>query len=222
MNANIAVDLEQRLQRFKAQLVRWPNHYKDKLMRALIHFPIIHSSQDLVNSGDFAADARGEIQNMEYYQAVEQFWQMIETTLDSFNLNYQQLKLYQDGLPVCDSVDSIVDNVAACGSQNFQLLQKLQSKGATLVGTESVTLLLEERQLMSDLLKAKPEKLAPLDKAQALLEQRDNFIATRINETLQDDEMAVLFLGMSHNIEAKLADDILLIQPLGKPMGNKS
>ena len=191
-------------------------------MRALIHFPIIHSSQDLVNSGDFAADARGEIQNMEYYQAVEQFWQMIETTLDSFNLNYQQLKLYQDGLPVCDSVDSIVDNVAACGSQNFQLLQKLQSKGATLVGTESVTLLLEERQLMSDLLKAKPEKLAPLDKAQALLEQRDNFIATRINETLQDDEMAVLFLGMSHNIEAKLADDILLIQPLGKPMGNKS
>lgn len=191
-------------------------------MRALIHFPIIHSSQDLVNSVDFAADARGEIQNMEYYQAVEQFWQMIETTLDSFNLNYQQLKLYQDGLPVCDSVDSIVDNVAACGSQNFQLLQKLQSKGATLVGTESVTLLLEERQLMSDLLKAKPEKLAPLDKAQALLEQRDNFIATRINETLQDDEMAVLFLGMSHNIEAKLADDILLIQPLGKPMGNKS
>lgn len=191
-------------------------------MRALIHFPIIHSSQDLVNSVDFAADARGEIQNMEYYQAVEQFWQMIETTLDSFNLNYQQLKLYQDGLPVCDSVDSIVDNVAACGSQNFQLLQKLQSKGATLVGTESVTLLLEERQLMSDLLKAKPEKLAPLDKAQALLEQRDNFIATRINETLQDDEMAVLFLGMSHNIEAKLADDILLIQPLGKLMGNKS
>jgi pheromone shutdown protein TraB len=155
---------------------------------------------------------------MKYYEAVEQFWSMIETTLDSFNLNYQQLKLYQDGLPVCDSVDQIVENVASCGSQNFQLLQKLQAKGATLVGTESVSLLLEERQLMGDLLKAKAEKQASLEKAQALLDKRDSFIAARINETLLDDEMAVLFLGMTHNIEAKLDEDILLIQPLGKPI----
>jgi hypothetical protein len=28
----------------------------------------------------------------------------------------------------------------------------------------------------------------------------------------------VLFLGMTHNIEAKLDEDILLIQPLGKPI----
>jgi hypothetical protein len=186
-------------------------------MRALIHFPIIHCPQDLGSFADAVANTRTEIQSKQYYEAVEQFWRMIETTLDSFNLNYQQLKLYQDGLPVCDSVDRIVENVAACGSQNFQLLQKLQAKGATLVGTESVGLLLEERQLMGDLLKAKLEKPASLEKAQALLEQRDNFIATRINETLLEDEMAVLFLGMTHNIEAKLAEDILLIQPLGKP-----
>jgi pheromone shutdown protein TraB len=98
------------------------------------------------------------------------------------------------------------------------LLQKLQAKGATLVGTESVSLLLEERQLMGDLLKAKAEKQASLEKAQALLDKRDSFIAARINETLLDDEMAVLFLGMTHNIEAKLDEDILLIQPLGKPI----
>jgi pheromone shutdown protein TraB len=194
------------------------SHHKDRLMRALIHFPIIHSTQDLGSLSDFATDARSENQNMKYYEAVEQFWSMIETTLDSFNLNYQQLKLYQDGLPVCDSVDQIVENVASCGSQNFQLLQKLQAKGATLVGTESVSLLLEERQLMGDLLKAKAEKQASLEKAQALLDKRDSFIAARINETLLDDEMAVLFLGMTHNIEAKLDEDILLIQPLGKPI----
>ncbi len=191
-------------------------------MRTLIHFPIIHSPQDLGSLSDAVATTTTESQSKQYYQAVEPFWRMIETTLDNFNLNYQQLKLYQDGLPVCDTVDRIVENVAACGSQNFQLLQKLQAKGAVLVGTESVNLLLEERQLMSDLLKAKAEKRASLEKAQALLDKRDSFIATRINETLLEDEMAVLFLGVTHNIESKLAEDILLIQPLGKPMASQS
>jgi hypothetical protein len=52
---------------------------------------------------------------------------------------------------------------------------------------------------------------------QELLDIRDEYIAQRIDQTLLDNEMGILFLGFMHNIETKLPSDILLIQPLGKP-----
>jgi len=54
-------------------------------------------------------------------------------------------------------------------------------------------------------------------KAQALLGQRDEYIAKRIDETLQEGELALLFLGLMHNVELILSKDIKLIQPFGKP-----
>ena len=50
-----------------------------------------------------------------------------------------------------------------------------------------------------------------------MLYQRDEYIAQRINNTLQEEEMGILFLGIMHSIEDKLDKDIVLIQPLGKP-----
>jgi regulator of protease activity HflC (stomatin/prohibitin superfamily) len=85
------------------------------------------------------------------------------------------------------------------------------------MGTESAELLLQEHALMTQLLQSGERSESALATAQTLLNQRDDYIAQRINETLQDDEMAILFLGLMHNIEAKLPKDIVLIQPLGKP-----
>lgn len=179
-------------------------------MRALIHFPILHSVEDLGSFRKLASDSRTEEQIRQHKSAVEHFWSVVASSIESFELNYAKLKLYQDGLPVCGIEIQIINDVAASGSQNYKLLQLLHQKGATVVGTESPELLLQELNLVKQPLKS-VEQLA------ILLSQRDDYIAQRINDTLQDGEMGILFLGSMHNIEAKLDKNITLINLFGKP-----
>ncbi len=187
-------------------------------MRALILFPIIHNPADLGSLGKAAESLRNEDQTLQYLDAVEHFWSMIVTVIDGMNLNFQQLKLYQDSLPVCNAIDRIVSEVSTSGSKNYALLETLQKKGATLMGTESLDLLLQEKSLMTNLLQSADRSQESAEKAQALLNQRDSFIGQRINESLADDEMAILFLGLMHNIKPHLSSDIVVIEPLGKPI----
>jgi hypothetical protein len=188
-------------------------------MRALIYFPIIHSAKDLATLDKAVNDLRTDEQVSKYIDATDHFWKMIETTIEGLELDCTHLKLYQDGLPVCGKEQEIVADVAESGSQNFKLLQKLHKKGAKLMGTESPELLVQEHALMMQLLQPGESKEGSLKTAQELLNQRDDFIVQRIDKTLQDNEMGILFLGLMHHIETKLPQDIVLIQPLGKPTG---
>ncbi|MBU4483755.1 MAG: hypothetical protein KKG62_06585, partial [Actinobacteria bacterium] len=45
-----------------------------------------------------------------------------------------------------------------------------------------------------------------------LLSKRDKFISRRIDETLNQDETGILFLGAYHNIKKKLPKDIQIIE----------
>ncbi len=189
-------------------------------MRALIYFPIIHSHKDLGTLDKRVSDLRTDEQADKYLDATEHFWKMVETTIEDLELVYSHLRLYQDGLPVCGKEQEIVAEVAeSAGSQNFKLLQKLHQKGAVLMGTESPELLVQEHALMTQLLKPGESTEISLKTAQELLNKRDDYIAQRIDKTLQDNEMGLLFLGLMHNIEKKLPQDIVLIQPLGKLPG---
>ncbi len=98
----------------------------------------------------------------------------------------------------------------------MHLLQTLQHKGATLIGTESPGLLKQEHALMVQWSQAGGRGEQALEAARTLLAQRDDYIARRIDETLQEEEIAILFLGLAHDIEMKLPKDIVFIQPLGK------
>lgn len=187
-------------------------------MRALIYFPIIHSHKDLGTLDKRVSDLRTDEQADKYLDATEHFWKMIATTIEDLELDYSHLRLYQDGLPVCGKEQEIVAEVVeSAGSQNFKLLQKLHQKGAVLMGTESPELLVQEHALMTQLLNPGEPTEISLKTAQELLNKRDDYIAQRIDKTLQDNEMGLLFLGLMHNIEKKLPQDIVIIQPLGKP-----
>ena len=85
------------------------------------------------------------------------------------------------------------------------------------MGTESPTLLLEEYELMQQVYNPNHGQKPPsLESGQLLLNRRDEYIASRINETLVEGELGLLFLGLNHRIEGRLASDITLIQPLGE------
>ncbi len=83
---------------------------------------------------------------------VDSVWTGIEKTLGGLKLRYEVVRVYQDGLPVCGHELRIVAELARAGSRNHQLLQRMRLRGATIIGTESAELLVEEYQLARQLI----------------------------------------------------------------------
>jgi hypothetical protein len=148
-------------------------------------------------------------------------WAQIEQAIDRLVLPYERVRVYQDGLPVCGHEVEIVTDLAKAGSRNHRLLLRLRDKGATIMGTESSELLVEEYQFVKEeFASGKPEAgLRGEGRRRALrdslLKRRDQYIARRINETLRPGETGLLFLGMLHFIRPWLDKDMRVIYPVG-------
>ena len=188
--------------------------------RRLIWIPIIHSRPDLGSVAE--ALRRWYVQHTSpeewtrHIQTVDGAWEHIQQAIDRLHLDYDRVRLYQDGLPQCGHELDIVKDLAASGSQNHGILLDLVARGATLVGTESPALLLEEYELVQRALTRlgaeDADERAEHHQAlsQLVLETRDRFIAGRVDETLQAGEVGLLFLGLLHAPERFLPSDIEL------------
>ncbi len=154
---------------------------------------------------------------------IAEMWTGIRRTVEGWKLPWHKVRLYQDGLPCCDREVEIVEELAGAASPNHQLLSVLMRKGATLMGTESPALLLEEYRLIKRVLAAKDRDEAAQIETQhgaasrSVLARRDRYIAERINDSLQAGETGILFLGMLHQIEPLLAKDIRVFYPIHQP-----
>lgn len=194
--------------------------------RTLFYFPIIHTLADM--GGLLGSVVRATLEKAgrtglsRKKAAIDQIWTEIEQVIDTLSLFFDRVRLYQDGLPVCGREAEIVTELAQAGSRNHQLLLRLMARGATLMGTESGDLLVQEYQL------AKQSLAAPLPRASgvaarrraltdALLQRRDQFMAQRLNDTLKPGETGILFLGMLHSLEGYLPQDVKVIYPLHQP-----
>lgn len=199
--------------------------------RTLVYFPIIHTQSDM---GALSESIRkvtiqklGERGWRRKINLVKQFWADLESILDKLSLVYAQTRLYQDGLPVCGKEQDIVTELAKKGSPNHQLLVRLMEKGATVMGTESAELLIEEYHLIKKVLETGDVHDAMMIEArqkaagELLLSKRDVFIAERIETTLQAGETGILFLGMLHNISELLPTDMEVIYPMKHPLDKK-
>ncbi|MDE1461462.1 hypothetical protein [Spartinivicinus poritis] len=191
--------------------------------RVIIQIPIIHTQVDM---GSLAASVNQKQIHQQGQEAWEQqqalitqAWNEIKQFVHSLPLNFAKVKLYQDGLPICGKEQQIVRDLAEQGSINHQLLLDLIAKGATLMGTESPELLREEYQFTKVAITRKHQQHT-LEKAKQLLQQRDQFIAERINSTLAEQETAIIFLGMLHSLSGLLASDIQLINPIADAQNN--
>lgn len=195
--------------------------------RRLVHIPIIHTEADL---GTVAGTLRavktsltGRRALLRHTRIVEQMWDRVEQVVEELRIGPQEVRIYQDGLPICGQELNIVRELAEGGSRNHRVLLRLVDRGATLMGTESPELLIEEYQFATAALvpggirAGQHSQRASSALGAALLERRDKFIAGRINETLAAGEEGVLFLGMLHAIEPLLDGDITVTWPLGRP-----
>ncbi len=195
--------------------------------RVLIHIPIIHTQADM---GALARSVRrvtvqklGRQAWKGHVEAIGQMWEEIRRTVEGWELPWQNVRLYQDGLPRCGREAEIVADLASAGSPNHQLLLSLMKKGATLMGTESPDLLLEEYRLVQEVLAAKdPEEAARIEarhgaRSRSLLARRDEYIARRVNGSLRPGETGLLFLGMLHSLDSRIAKDIRVTYPIRRP-----
>ncbi len=190
--------------------------------RRLIWIPVVHTQTDL---GSLSESVRclyirkvGKGQWDQHHGQVEQLWENIRKTIDGLELDLSKVRLYQDGLPCCGQEEKIVQDLSSAGSLNHQILVDLLAKGATLVGTESPELLLAEYQLAQQILSTletdrdRGPTPGQQELSKTLLDQRDRFIAQRINETLRPGETGLIFLGMLHSLEGLLAPDIQVLR----------
>jgi hypothetical protein len=157
----------------------------------------------------------------EYLALLDSFWQTVRAELEGSGLDYQQVDLYQDGLPVCGKEIELVEEAAAAGSENHRLLLDLAARGATLRGTEDSRLLLEEyrdvRAALSGGARARPPQTASAPEYRRRLALRDAYIGKRIGESLAPGRTGVLFIGMMHNVEPHLPTDVVVRRLVGKP-----
>jgi hypothetical protein len=199
--------------------------------RTLIYIPIIHDQADMGNLRESVRQATlrklGEKTWRRKVKLVDQIWTEAETIIDNLRLSFDKVRIYQDGLPVCGREIDIVTDLAKAGSRNHRLLLSIMEKGATVMGTESAELLVEEYQLFKSILNTRNSKKTPkIDEcrkalSESLLERRDRYIADRINTTLREGETGILFLGLLHNLEKRFDKDIKLIFPMKLTMDKK-
>ena len=186
-------------------------------MKRLIYVPIIHMSADLgsiakqVNKKGIAGF--GEDFWKKHRETISAFWDSIVTYFA--NLEVKDFKIYQDGLVADGDIGrKIVEEGIKKGSKNYEIIDDLLKRGAILVQTEDFTLVKEERDRIVKITKAKSiaMKLTAYLRYKfaknRLLNKRDNYIAKRINETLNHEETGIIFIGAYHNTIPKLSKNI--------------
>jgi hypothetical protein len=189
--------------------------------RSLMWVPIVHTKEDLGSLGESVARLStrrlGKAKWDAHVRNLDALWIEIRRTIDDLGLEYPRVRLYQDGLPVCEHEQKIVRELAMAGSANHRLVVDLIERGARLSGTESPQLLVEEYELNRYLLSKdgsfRPSSIgasAMQQQARRLLEARDQFIVSRIVETLQPGEQGLIFLGKLHSLDGRLPADIPL------------
>lgn len=190
-------------------------------MRTLFYVPVIHTSADLGSlakgvSKRGIADLGGDAWK-EHIETVGGFWDAIAYYIDSIDVS--GFKIYQDGMLAEGEVgQKIVEEGIRAGSKNYELVSRLLKRGAILVKTEDFKLVKEERDRLLAITQAKSitRKLIAVTNYKLiknrLLTERDRFIAKRIDETLNQNEKGILFIGAYHDIKKKLPKDIHVME----------
>ena len=196
--------------------------------RTLIYIPIIHTQTDMGALSEpirrLKVKGLGRTGWQRNVNLVDKLWAEIERAIERLVLPYDRVRLYQDGLPVCGREVEIVSELAKAGSRNHRLLLRLRGKGATIMGTESSELLVEEYQLVKEAFASGKPEAATQGEARrkalrdSLLKRRDQHIARRVNGTLLPGETGLIFLGMLHSLGPWLDKDIRVVYPVRQPL----
>ena len=159
----------------------------------------------------------GEENWKRHKETVASLWDSISNYLDALEAN--GLKIYQDGLVADGELGmKIIEDGVSKGSKNYEIISRLIQRGAKLIKTEDLSIIMKEYNHVIKMAQAKSFKerlMATLKykfKKGKLLKERDEYIARRINETLHDGETGIIFIGAQHDIIPRLSRDIEVLE----------
>jgi len=181
-------------------------------MRRLIYVPIVHTAADMGSQAEalerehVRRHGRGEWARTR--RLIDEVWEGLRTRLLALNLDFRRVRIYQDGLPVCGRELDIVREVAQGGSRNYALILELLDRGAVVEGTESPGVLREEYERIRSAIPAGQAREEYAREGERILRQRDEFIGRRIDESLKEGEVGILFIGLMHRVDRFLPRDI--------------
>ncbi len=186
--------------------------------RELIYVPILHTTSDMGMLADSMQEKYikkfGKTKWREHVQGIGEMWKEIRRKMRRLDLSYEKVKVYQDGLPICDKEKEIIAELAKKGSPNHKLVQWMMRQGAVLVGTEEPKLLVREynhlKRIMNSKRRQERERLIHEFEKESrdLLTERDTWIGKQIDATLKQGETGVLFIGLLHRVDEMLPSDI--------------
>lgn len=187
-------------------------------MRRLVYVPIVHTMVDMGSRAQALKEESIRQFGAEQWEGsrrlIEEIWKGIREKLLTLQLPWERVRIYQDGLPLSGKELDIAQEVAAQGSTNYQIVMELVRRGARLMGTESPELLTREYAHVKRIAEASTDgereeaRRGYAAESAEILKERDAFIARRIAETLQEGEVGLLFLGMVHEVDRLLPEEI--------------
>lgn len=172
-----------------------------------------------------------------------EYWDGVERGLDDESIDYKSTMIFQDGFWFGEenAYDIICGHIKLMGeSRNMGILKRMAEKGAKIKKTESPELVEKQKHALimfelgpqaemhpASALGAKfyyncPDcsgkvelRKADWSEVKEVINERDMYIADRINEGIGEGEMGILFIGAEHDPLPYLSRDIEIkkIQP---------
>ena len=198
-------------------------------MRLLIWVPVIHNYADM---GLTKEQAMADKHFREIDPAVERLWDVIGREIAKLNLDYRNVQIYMDSWFPCANPVRYVELFASKGSRNFELIARYIRQGAELMATENIFHFIIPKFLFRFVgmyswgpywfwdmkvkiilvLSSFYNQLNPLGTVSSNMKLRDQYVANRIDESLKDGKIGLLFMGAKHEVTDYItAQDIKVI-----------
>ncbi len=182
--------------------------------RRLIVIPIIHTHADFGSLGS-RIPFNAEIEGLK-----TQYWNKVSDFVQSLPMDFSEAWVYQDGLPNTSEEDiSLI--LSKAQTPNYDVIRQLRDRGAHIVGTEDMKLLVKEYELFQTTQNTSFEdeeqyveaRLKYFEEAPELSKQRIDYIAQRIRNTLPEGGTGLLFIGLAHEIKKELEKEMEVVEP---------
>jgi len=131
----------------------------------------------------------------DFQQKTDEFWSYVKEKLVIFDGKVQ--RVYRDKID--KSGTEALNCLSMLDRENYVIAKGLVEKGADFEATED-SMLTAESESWLEMLNSKAANSIVLENYRETIRERDKHVSSRINETLKDNEVGVLFMEPNRKI----------------------
>ncbi len=158
---------------------------------------------------------RGEEPPDDYVEKFNKYWEQVEEQIAELELKLGKInRIYHELTPAGDKDGSEI--IKELNDKSHKILQAYRDKGAQLEAVEDGDLLTEvmdwSRCLMAGLQNQKV-LIKVYESYTEVSKKRNEYIANKIDETLQADEIGILLMRESHQVQLPSDKQVFYVDP---------